>query len=278
MYGINILQPSYTSTAELYIVPGAENEESLRGADGGLNDDFAEVITNGIVIGDAKKNVGTSENIVQYLKVTTPANTNIVRIHCVNPDAGTAKTYVDAVANSAVNNIKDVIPVKSVKVLSLGSVQSEPDRPELVRYIVGIAALAAVVCLFVEIIVLLFMCAFKKPVDDSDDELEYERNYGKYAVISKDDIRVLKDAMTEVAASKVSESKSTHDDEKEEAKAEPEPEEDSDLEDSDAEEIPEESEEEVLVEPEDSDEDEDVLEDEKESVKKTVKVLGRIKK
>ncbi len=204
VYGINALQPTYTSVSELYIVPGADNEASLRSDDGGLNDDFKEVITNSVVISDAKKTAGTSENITEYLDVYTPADSNIVRIECENPDAGTAKKYVDAVAKSAVKNISKVIPVESVKVLSTGTVQSEPARPQLVYYTAGIAMLVATACLFVELIVVLCIGAFRKKEDNYDDELEYERNYGKYAVISKDDVRVLKEAMTEVAAAKVS--------------------------------------------------------------------------
>lgn len=204
IYGINALQPTYTSVSELYIVPGVDNEAALRSDDGGLNDDFEEVITNSVVISDAKKTAGTSEDITEYLDVHTPEDSNIVRIECENPDAGTAKAYVDAVAKSAVKNISKIIPVESVKVLSAGTVQSEPNRPQLIYYTAGIAMLAATVCLFIEIVVVLCIGAFKKQDDSYDDELEYERNYGKYAVISKDDVRVLKEAMTEVAAAKVS--------------------------------------------------------------------------
>ncbi len=202
IYGNKVVKPTYTSVAQLYIVPGTEMEASLRNKDGGLNDDFGEVITNSVVISDAKSQAGTSENISKYIQVQSQNNSNIINIICTNPDAGTAKTYVDAVAKSAVKNIKKVIPVEDVSILSTGTVQSEPGKPELIYYIIGIGLLSAAACLLIEIIVLLCMSAFKKTTDNSDDELEYERNYGKYAVISRDDVKVLKDAMTEVAASK----------------------------------------------------------------------------
>lgn len=36
------------------------------------------------------------------------------------------------------------------------------------------------VCIFIEIIVCLILCAFKKKEDRSDDEYEYEARYGRY--------------------------------------------------------------------------------------------------
>ena len=40
---------------------------------------------------------------------------------------------------------------------------------------------ACAVCVFIEIVVCLILCAFKKKEDHSDDEFEYEARFGRYA-------------------------------------------------------------------------------------------------
>lgn len=200
VYGLETIQPMYRSVTELYVVPGADSEASLRSYDGGLNDDFMYIIKNGTIMNDARKRAGTSENIASYIEVETPADSNMLVITCINPDSGTAKTYVDAVAASVVNNIKKSVPIESVTIVSTGTVESEPFRPDIEKYIAMIAAVVALICLLAEVIVLLCMSAFRKKEDNSDDELQYEMNYGKYAALNRDDILMLKNMVAEAAA------------------------------------------------------------------------------
>ena len=40
---------------------------------------------------------------------------------------------------------------------------------------------ACAVCIFIELVVCLILCAFKKKEDHSDDEFEYEARFGRYA-------------------------------------------------------------------------------------------------
>jgi capsular polysaccharide biosynthesis protein len=177
-YEDSTLTPMYTSTAQLYVVPGEANEATVRAADGGLKDDFVIIFKSSVVISEAQKIAGTSEDIAQYLTVTSPANSNIVEITCTNPDQNTAKTYVDAVAKTALKTTS-IIPVSSIQILSEGTSTNERVKPDLYRNTVMIAAGCAGICFVIELIVVLILCAFKKPVDDSDDESEYERYYGR---------------------------------------------------------------------------------------------------
>ena len=154
-YEDKTLTSMYTSTTQLYVVPGEENEATVRADNGGLKDDFVIIFKSGVVIQEAQRIAGTSENIAQYLTVSSPANSNIVEITCTNPDQNTAKLYVDAVA-----------------------------KPDLYRNTILITAVAAVACIVLELVVVLIICAFKKPEDHSDDELEYEKYYGKYAAFN----------------------------------------------------------------------------------------------
>ena len=127
----------YTSTTQLYVVPGEENEATVRAVNGGLKDDFIIVFKSNVVIQEAQRIAGTSEDIASYLTVSSPANSNIVEITCTNPDQNT----------------------------------------------VMIAGACGAVCAVLEIIIVLILCAFKKPEDHSDDEFEYEKYYGKYAAL-----------------------------------------------------------------------------------------------
>lgn len=170
--------PMYESTTQLYVVPGEENEASIRANNGGLKDDFTIIFKSSVVISAAQRLAGTSEDIAQYLTVSSPANSNIVQIKCVNPDQNTAKKYVDAVASTAIKTTS-IIPVKSIQILSEGTSSGVSFKPDLYKNTGIIAGTACAVCMFIEIIVCLIMSAFKSKEDDFNHEYEYERRFGR---------------------------------------------------------------------------------------------------
>ena len=170
--------PMYESTTQLYVVPGEENEASIRANNGGLKDDFTIIFKSSVVISAAQRIAGTSEDIAQYLTVCSPANSNIVEIKCVNPDQNTAKKYVDAVASTAIKTTS-IIPVKSIQILSEGTSSGVSFKPDLYKNTGIIAGTACAVCMFIEIIVCLIMSAFKSKEDDFNHEYEYERRFGR---------------------------------------------------------------------------------------------------
>ena len=181
-YEDKTLTTMYTSTTQLYVVPGEENEATVRAVNGGLKDDFIIVFKSNVVIQEAQRIAGTSEDIASYLTVSSPANSNIVEITCTNPDQNTAKQYVDAVAKTALKTTS-IIPVKSIQILSEGTSTNTPVKPDLYRNTLMIAGACGAVCAVLEIIIVLILCAFKKPEVHSDDEFEYEKYYGKYAAL-----------------------------------------------------------------------------------------------
>lgn len=170
--------PMYESTTQLYVVPGEENEASIRANNGGLKDDFTIIFKSSVVISAAQRIAGTSEDIAQYLTVSSPANSNIVQIKCVNPDQNTAKKYVDAVASTAIKTTS-IIPVKSIQILSEGTSSGVSFKPDLYKNTGIIVGTACAVCMFIEIIVCLIMSAFKSKEDDFNHEYEYERRFGR---------------------------------------------------------------------------------------------------
>lgn len=170
--------PMYESTTQLYVVPGEENEASIRANNGGLKDDFTIIFKSSVVISAAQRIAGTSEDIAQYLTVSSPANSNIVEIKCVNPDQNTAKKYVDAVASTAIKTTS-IIPVKSIQILSEGTSSGVSFKPDLYKNTSIIAGTACAVFMFIEIIVCLIMSAFKSKEDDFNHEYEYERRFGR---------------------------------------------------------------------------------------------------
>lgn len=178
-YEDNTITPMYESVAQLYVVPGTQSEASIRAKDGGLNKDFMIIFSSNVVIEAAQRIAGTTEDISQYLTVSSPADSNIVELKIVNPDQNAAKTYVDAVAQTAVKTIT-IIPVESMQILSEGTSSGVSFKQHLYRNTIFIAGAAGVVCIFIEIIVCLILCAFKKKEDRSDDEYEYEARYGRY--------------------------------------------------------------------------------------------------
>ena len=177
MYENKKILPMYESTTQLYVVPGEENEASIRASNGGLKEDFTIIFKSNVVISAAQKIAGTSEDIAQYLEVSSPANSNIVEIKCVNPDQNTAKKYVDAVAATAIKTTS-IIPVNSIQILSEGTSSGVAFKPDLYRNTAIITGIASAICLFIEVILCLFMSAFKSKDDDYNHEFEYERRFG----------------------------------------------------------------------------------------------------
>lgn len=175
--------PMYSSMTRLYVVPGTENEASVRADDGGLNDDFMIIFKSNVVISAAQTKAGTSENIAQYLTVSSPANSNIIEITCMNPDKNTAKKYADAVAVTALKTTS-IIPVESIRILSEGTLSDITVKPDVTENALKVMGAATGIALLLEIIVVLFIGAFKDKNEDYDDELEYERKYGRLAPVN----------------------------------------------------------------------------------------------
>ena len=67
MYENKMIYPMYESTTQLYVVPGEENEASIRANNGGLKEDFTIIFKSSVVISAAQRVAGTSEDIAQYL-------------------------------------------------------------------------------------------------------------------------------------------------------------------------------------------------------------------
>ena len=198
IYENNTLTPMYESVAKLYVVPGSQNEASIRAKNGGLNHDFMIIFSSNVVIESAQRLAGTSEDISEYLTVSSPADSNIVELKIVNPDQNTAKTYVDAIAKTAVKTTT-IIPVESMQILSEGTSDGVAVKPHLYYYTALIMGAACAVCVFIELVVCLILCAFKKKEDHSDDEYEYEARFGRYAYPRREYIETEADSTKRIA-------------------------------------------------------------------------------
>ena len=202
----NEISPVYSSTTQLYVVPGEVAEASLRASDGGLKEDFAFVFKSNLVISDAQKVVGTTEALDSYITVNTPKNSNIIEIICNDPDQVTAKLYVDAVAKSALKTTT-IIPVEKISILSEGTSSGIASKPHLYRYTAYIMIAGSFLCFFLELIVALCISAFsRKREKEEDDEAEYNKYYGntvKYSENLKksDSSKEIKKAKKDAAAS-----------------------------------------------------------------------------
>lgn len=169
------ITPVYYSSSQIYVITGSESESSLRASDGGLRDDFGYVFKGKDVIYSAQRSLGTSEDLAGYITVKTPPNSNVVEVICKNPDQLTAKKYVDAVVNSAVKNAT-LIPAQSMTVISEGTIDNTPVKPNFIKYTVALALAASFLWFMVELIIALIIMAFKDN-DSEDDEADYYRNF-----------------------------------------------------------------------------------------------------
>ncbi len=177
LYEYNTIKDMYKSVAQLYVVPGEANEATLRAENGGLKDDFSIVLNSDVVLSAAENLAGTTENLEKYLTVNSVANSNIIELVIVNPDQNTAKTYVDAIAATAVKTTT-IIPVESIQILSEGTSTGDSFKPDLMLKTVRLTALVALVTFALEMLVLFFYLAFRKRPEIEDEYYDYEREYG----------------------------------------------------------------------------------------------------
>ena len=65
MYENKMIYPMYESTTQLYVVPGEENEASIRANNGGLKEDFTIIFKSSVVISAAQ----LFDLVVLYIKL-----------------------------------------------------------------------------------------------------------------------------------------------------------------------------------------------------------------
>lgn len=189
IYESNVTKPVYASTTVLRVTPKAGSDASIRATDGGLNDDFETIFRSESVISSAQRKLGTSEEIAEYLSFETPADSNLIKITCINPDKNTAKNYVDAVAKAAAASY-ETFPVESIKILSDGTLSSYAYKPDLYRNTAYIGAICFAVSILVEVLICLFIAAFGKK-EDMEAETEYERRFGTTASYEPQESRTI---------------------------------------------------------------------------------------
>ena len=65
-YEDKTLTTMYTSTTQLYVVPGEENEATVRAVNGGLKDDFIIVFKSNVVIQEAQR-IAEHQKILHHI-------------------------------------------------------------------------------------------------------------------------------------------------------------------------------------------------------------------
>ena len=84
------------------------------------------------------------------MTVSSPADSNVIELTVHNPDQNTAKRYVDAIAQSACNNAKKLIPIEEISILEEGTSTGMAVKRNLVEYTVFITVVAAAAVLVIE--------------------------------------------------------------------------------------------------------------------------------
>lgn len=79
--------PMYESTTQLYVVPGEENEASIRANNGGLKDDFTIIFKSSVVISAAQRIAGTSEDIAPLFLERLLSTANVYLAIAIEPSA-----------------------------------------------------------------------------------------------------------------------------------------------------------------------------------------------
>lgn len=159
-----VLTPIYTSTTRVYVGNQTNDREGklttqdLQAGDY-LVRDYKEIITSKDVLVTVIEEEGlqmTKEDLLAKLSVVTPPNTRILSISANDADPSQATRLANAVRDVAIEKIKEITQVESVRTMEIAEDAASPSSPNIKRNtLLGFALgglLAVVTILLLEVL------------------------------------------------------------------------------------------------------------------------------
>ena len=151
-----MLTPTYESTTKIYILNKNENA-SVTYSDvqlgTQLTKDYAELINSRYVLEEVIQELMLEteyEDLLDFVKVTTPSDTRIVAITVTDTDPVQAMNIANCIREVASEHIQNVMDIEAVNVVETANMPTEKSGPSVVKWtliggIAGVFVLCAVI-------------------------------------------------------------------------------------------------------------------------------------
>ena len=151
-----VLTPTYESTTKIYILNKNENA-SVTYSDvqlgTQLTKDYAELINSRYVLEEVIQELMLEteyEDLLDFVKVTTPSDTRIVAITVTDTDPVQAMNIANCIREVASEHIQNVMDIEAVNVVETANMPTEKSGPSVVKWtliggIAGVFVLCAVI-------------------------------------------------------------------------------------------------------------------------------------
>lgn len=151
-----VLTPTYESTTKIYILNKNENA-SITYSDvqlgTQLTKDYAELINSRYVLEEVIQELMLEteyEDLLDFVKVTTPSDTRIVAITVTDTDPVQAMNIANCIREVASEHIQNVMDIEAVNVVETANMPTEKSGPSVVKWtliggIAGVFVLCAVI-------------------------------------------------------------------------------------------------------------------------------------
>jgi capsular polysaccharide biosynthesis protein len=168
----------------MYVLAKQENATPTNGdlqASTMLTKDYAELIKSRDVTETVISELGlnmTSEQLLDKMEISTPADTRVLAIKITDPDPYKAREIADAVRNVAAEHIQKVMNIEAVNVVEQANIPKNPQGPNVTKNGIVGALLGAIVAIAVVLVIYMTNDTIK-----TSDDVEKYLNLSTLGVI-----------------------------------------------------------------------------------------------
>lgn len=168
------IEPTYSSTAKLYILTSSTSITSLADIQVGtsLTKDYIQLVQSRPVVEEVISNLKlnrTYEDVLEQMSFSNPTDTRILVITAEDVDPTLAKDMVDEFVKVAKVNIASIMKTEEPSIVELGYIADKPVSPNLIKNVI----IGALVGMFAAVAVILVLYLIDDTVKSSDDIEKY---------------------------------------------------------------------------------------------------------
>lgn len=170
VYVLFIAEPSYISTAKLYIV--GSNGDKINYNDltvsTVLTRDYVEIINDSMILGEVAKKIDykySPSEIANAITVEPYENTRIVKIIVNTNNPEDSKKIANAICNVSKEKIIDIMGLDNIQILNKGSSPKQPDKYQMVKKFL----MVCIIGFFVDLLIMLIVYSANNKISSTED-------------------------------------------------------------------------------------------------------------
>lgn len=168
------IEPTYSSTAKLYILTSSTSITSLADIQVGssLTKDYIQLVQSRPVVEEVIANLKLNrsyETVLEQMSFSNPSDTRILVITAEDPDPVLAKDIVDEFVEVSKVSISNIMKTEEPSIVELGYISEKPVSPSMKKNV----AIGALLGMFLAAAIILVFYLIDDTVKSSDDIEKY---------------------------------------------------------------------------------------------------------